>query len=296
MSRGLLAGCLLSVLLIVGCTSAQSGEPGEPQVFATTSIWADIVSNVACDADGPTAVGSLVGRGDDPHASTLTLAQRDALSQAELIVGNGLGLEPELASLLADIDAPSVILADLLNPGDVVEANPHFWMNPLLVASTVDGIADALIGVGFDRPAVEKCAEAYKDELVALDEELSNALSSIAGECQTILTNHHSLDYFTLRYGLVSAGAIIPSMSSMAEPSLSELDELAERLEDVCVSAVFVENGVSDRSASAFAERVGLPIVVINVEYLAAEGQLSSSYVGMMRENGNVMADALGTG
>ena len=64
---------------------------GRPIIVATTSIWADVVANVACD--GLARVDALIPAGGDPHAFEPSLADRGRMDDAALIVANGLELE-----------------------------------------------------------------------------------------------------------------------------------------------------------------------------------------------------------
>src|SRR5688500_11586433 len=82
-------------LALAGCGQGDEGTSDAaddaPTVVATTSIWADVARNVACD--GAAEVLSIVPPGADPHAFEPSLRDREVLDDAALIVANGLGLE-----------------------------------------------------------------------------------------------------------------------------------------------------------------------------------------------------------
>jgi zinc/manganese transport system substrate-binding protein len=70
--------------------------------MATTSIWADVVANVACN--GLADVVTLIPPGGDPHAYQPSLQDRGHMENAALIVANGLDLEEGLGDTLEAVE------------------------------------------------------------------------------------------------------------------------------------------------------------------------------------------------
>ncbi len=70
--------------------------------MATTSIWADVVANVACD--GQAEVITLIPPGGDPHAFQPSLQDRGRMESAVMIVANGLDLEEGLGDTLEAVE------------------------------------------------------------------------------------------------------------------------------------------------------------------------------------------------
>lgn len=105
-----------------GGSVAASTSDG-PAIVATTSIWADVVANVACE--GPDGAGSaveieaLMPAGADPHTFELSLADRALLDQADLVVANGVGLESNLEDPLRAAEADGVTVLHLGERVDV---------------------------------------------------------------------------------------------------------------------------------------------------------------------------------
>ncbi|MDE0116450.1 MAG: metal ABC transporter substrate-binding protein [bacterium] len=90
-------------LLISGCgNDDDSGSDGLPTIMATTSIWADVVANVACD--GQAEVITLIPPGGDPHAFQPSLQDRGRMENAVMIVANGLDLEEGLGDTLEAVE------------------------------------------------------------------------------------------------------------------------------------------------------------------------------------------------
>ena len=91
-------------LVLSGCGNDDddAGADGVPTIMATTSIWADIVANVACD--GQAEVITLIPPGGDPHAFQPSLQDRGRMESAVMIVANGLDLEEGLGDTLEAVE------------------------------------------------------------------------------------------------------------------------------------------------------------------------------------------------
>ena len=91
-------------------------EAEAPLVLGTTSIWADVTANLACD--GLAVVEAVMEPGVDPHGFSPSLADRAKMEEAALIVANGLGLEE---GLLDTLDAVAAAGTPVFHVTDHVE-------------------------------------------------------------------------------------------------------------------------------------------------------------------------------
>ena len=90
-------------LLASGCgNDDDASSDGGLTIMATTSIWADVVANVACD--GLADVVTLIPPGGDPHAFQPSLQDRGRMEDAGMIVANGLELEEGLEDTLEAVE------------------------------------------------------------------------------------------------------------------------------------------------------------------------------------------------
>ena len=91
-------------LLVSGCGNDDddAASDGLPTIMATTSIWTDVVANVACD--GQAEVITLIPPGGDPHAFQPSLQDRGRMESAVMIVANGLDLEEGLGDTLEAVE------------------------------------------------------------------------------------------------------------------------------------------------------------------------------------------------
>jgi ABC-type Zn uptake system ZnuABC Zn-binding protein ZnuA len=334
----LAAGALL--LAACGSDDASSSDPtssnptsGGPaastQVVATTSIWADITSNVACD--GLAEVRMIIPPGGDPHSFEPSLRDREAMDAADLIVANGLFLEESLEDTIDAAESsgvPVLRVGEGLDPiptaaassddadheGDDHDAadedaahddeaahddhgdeDPHVWWDPTRIAMAVPLIADALADAGVDRAALDACVATYLDELTTLDADIEALVAPLDDTQRILVTNHDSLGYFADRYDFEVLGSVIPSSSSLAATSPAELDVLAADIEATGVSAIFADTQNSSDDADALADRIGdIEVVSMLTDTLDEPGTVQGTYVGWLRQNVETIVEALG--
>ncbi|CAN5502950.1 zinc ABC transporter substrate-binding protein AztC [soil metagenome] len=320
--RGAAVALVLAVggSALVGCGSdgsdTDSGAAGDSPVVASTSIWADVTSNVLCDT---VTVPALIPIGTDAHSFEPTIQDADTLRAADLVVVNGLNLEEGLQDALKTASSDGARVLELgpdLSPLEVSEeghedgdheedghdhdgADPHVWMDPDRVATAVPLIADALRrvdGLPVDDDQIDQCASDYVAELTALSAEMDAALQVVPADSRKLVTNHESLGYFADRFDFQVVGAVIPSTSSLGESNPRELDELAATMQDQGVRAVFAETTSATALSKALAQQVGGDVQVVELftESLGGTGTPARTYVEMMRTDAGLIASALG--
>jgi zinc/manganese transport system substrate-binding protein len=133
-------------------------------------------------------------------------------------------------------------------------------------------------------------------ELADLDREIEQIVSAIPAADRKLVTNHEVFAYFADRYGFEVVGAVVPSLTTDAEPSARDVEELAELMRAEGVRALFAETTQSTRLAEALADQVGDDVQVIELyaESLGEPGSGAETYSGMMRLNARLVATALG--
>jgi zinc/manganese transport system substrate-binding protein len=114
-----------TALLAAACgessDSGQSSTPGDdttPAVVATTSIWADVTSQVGCEQVDVTA---LIPVGTDAHAYEPSVQDADLLNGAGLVVANGLGLEEGAIDAIEAAEADGVPVVEVGEELDPIE-------------------------------------------------------------------------------------------------------------------------------------------------------------------------------
>jgi zinc/manganese transport system substrate-binding protein len=279
--------------LLAGCGDS-TDDPGERSssespLVATTTIWADITSNVACGEH----VESIVPNGGDPHAFELSLRDRELLERAAVVVANGGGLEGSLVDVLATAADERVV--DITPHVELIDDNPHVWQDPLRVAAAIDTIEHAVIEAGRDEAAISACAAAYREQLASLDREITATLAPIPTERRVLVTNHDAFGYFADRYDFEIVAVVIPGGSTLLQPSSAHLAGVIEAMQEAGTSVIFA--GTTEPAAVAEAITADLGgeagVVALHTESLGDPGSEAGTLPGMLITNAERIAEAL---
>ena len=303
MNKKILFLLFLSILL-ASCSSQppQTVDSGKLNVIATTSIVADIVSQVGGDL---VDVQILLPIGTDPHSFDPTPQDIAKIADAYIVFANGAGLEAFLENLLDSAGAEEKIIEvsegiDLLvhpsadEDDDHALGDPHTWTDPNNVIIWVENIEAALIAADPENvEAYAANASAYTSELKEIDVWIREEIDQIPPENREIVTDHRLMGYYVEEYGLEMAGTIIPGYSSLSEPSAQELAQIENAIRDLGVKAIFVGNTVNPNLGQRIAEDTGVKLVYFYTGSLSSAGGEASTYLDYLRYNTNAFVNAL---
>ncbi len=319
--RAVLALLLVSLsvtalLVAAGCGKDKtSAETGSLAVFATGTVLADVAQNVAGDRF---TVESLVPRDADMHAYEPTTRDLARVSEADLFILNGGGLEQTLEPTLRSVapDTTFVVAAEGLPPrtpqpseplrdheGEDAghedehahETDPHFWLDPMRVVKYVENIRDAYSEA--DPGGAEQYranAVAYIAELEGLDAWIENEVATLPEERRVLIMNHVSHGYFADRYGFRIAGAVIPSVSTGASPTAKQLAVLTTTIREQGVPVIFVQGIENPQLAEQIAAETGITVVDdLRAGSLTEADGDAPTYIDMMKVDARKIVSAL---
>lgn len=285
--------------LAVACSSGTDRSG----IVVTTNILGDLTRAVVGDA---VPVTVLMQAGADPHSFAISARQAADIERSALVVHNGLGLEEGVARHVQAVEAagvPTLAVADRVDPiaytsdDSAGKPDPHFWTDPQRVRKAVEAIsAEVLAQVdGVDAGAVRANTDRYLAELDQLDRWMTDRFAAIPPERRQLVTDHHVFGYLAQRFGFRVIGAVIPSGTTLASPSASDLDELAGAIRAAGVGAIFADSAQPDRLSRVLAEHTGLQVQVIGLhtESLTAPGGGAATYLEMARANTEAIARGL---
>jgi zinc transport system substrate-binding protein len=158
--------------------------------------------------------------------------------------------------------------------------DPHFWLDPVRLASVGDALADRLTEADPDGAATyEQNAAALRADLEALDTEMRAGLAGCAVD--TLVTGHDAFGYLGDRYGLQVVG--ISGLSPSAEPSPAAQARIAELVRERGVTTVYTETLVDPAVAETVASEAGARTAVLDpIEGLTDESA-GRDYLEIMR-------------
>jgi zinc transport system substrate-binding protein len=325
-ARRLVALAAVPLFVLAACGDDDDGEAsasagGDPiDVVAAFYPVAEAAEQVGGDL---VEVTNLTPAGTEPHDLELTPDQVDDIEDADVVLYLGQGFQPAVAEA-AERRGDDQVTVDVLDgialePGgsEALESeehgeegeehseeeegeehseealDPHFWLDPQLMADAVDQIEAALGDADpADAEAFGTGAQRYGEELTALDQEMEAGLSSC--ERDEIVTSHAAFYYLANRYGLTQLP--IAGLSPESEPDADRLAELADRVEEDGITTVFYEDLVSPDVAETLAREAGVETARLSpLEGLTEEqAEAGDDYVSVMRQNLAALQQALG--
>jgi ABC-type Zn uptake system ZnuABC Zn-binding protein ZnuA len=264
------------------------------RVVATTGQAADMVRAVG---GSRVDVSALLAPNADPHDFEVRPHDVEDLAGADLIVRSGGDVDDWLGDAIdaAGADARVLTLGDHVRlEGD----DPHWWQDPRNAQLAVPALRDALSAADPAGAAgYRRATGAYEERLRRLDRAIAACIDKVPAAARTLVTTHDSLGYFARRYGLRVVGAVIPSRSTVAAPSVGEVTALVDTIRREHVRAVFAESAVRSDVERAIADeagaRVGRPLWA---DSLGPAGSDGATYIGSLESNTAALVDGFSDG
>jgi zinc transport system substrate-binding protein len=233
---------------------------------------------------------NLTPAGVEPHDYELTTDDVDHIEDADLVAYVGSGFQPALERALKRRDGPTVdVAAGLITK----QRDPHFWLDPGLLADSVEKVRIAMVkGDAAHAQEYKANANAFRSRLNALSAEYATGLTDCARH--EIVTAHAAFAYLAERYGLTQRA--ISGVSPDAEPSPQHLAELSSLIRRDGVTTVFYEELVPRDFAETLAHDAGVKTAVLNPLEALTKKQVAAGddYLSVMGDNLAALRAALG--
>ncbi|MFM8896607.1 MAG: metal ABC transporter solute-binding protein, Zn/Mn family, partial [Actinomycetales bacterium] len=173
--------------------------------------------------------------------------------------------------------------------------DPHIWFDMSRMARLAALMVQQFQQAAGGTPEFGRCGEQVAAQITEAETEVRATLESVPANRRILVTDHEALGYLAEAYGFEIAGAVIPSSSTLAEPSSADLATLAEVIRAEGVPAIFANVSQPTQLAEAVAGEAGtqVQIVPLYVESLGEPGSPAADYIGLMRENARLIASAL---
>jgi zinc/manganese transport system substrate-binding protein/manganese/iron transport system substrate-binding protein len=276
---------LAIAVALAACRAPGSTPPASVgiKVVTTTTVFADIVRNIGGDR---VAVSSIIPAGVGPEDFEPKPDDAKLLSDAKLIVSNGVGLDDFLDDLLASGSGGStarlVLGEGIPTVTEDGEANPHFWLDPSLVKEYyVPKVAAKLAEIDpAGKATFDANAAAFGGALDTLDTELKAKVEQIPVANRKLVTFHDAFPYFARHFGFELVGVILQNPGQ--EPTAAELAALVDQVKAAGVKAVFSEAQFSPKLAETLAREAGITEVVTTLYTDSLGPPPADNYLGLM--------------
>lgn len=295
-----LAASLIVLTSTSGLLPARA-EADRLSVVASFSVIGDFARIVGGEG---IELRTLVGPDGDAHVYEPKPADAIALARADVVLVNGLSFEGFLQRLV-EASGTSAQIAVLTEGADILhdpngghyhyvngEAifhaapnDPHVWQSVANARVYVDNIARAFCAADAERCAsYETNANAYRDQLTALDAEIRQAVAAIPADRRVAVVAHNAFRYFERDYGV---SFLAPQgVSTESEASAADVASLIREIQEKRASAVFAENIADARLVEQIASEAGLSLGgTLYSDALSQPDGPASTYFEMMRHN-----------
>ena len=173
--------------------------------------------------------------------------------------------------------------------GPQESADPHVWLDPVLMKTIVDKIQEALSkadpgGETYYRENAGK----YKKDLDALHSEIVNRVKDF--KAKEYVTFHSAWSYFSKRYGLRVAGVIEESPGR--EPSPKHIVKIVSEIKRIKSKVVFAEPQFNPKIAEVIAKEAGAKVLFLD-PIGGANVKGRDTYIGLMRYNLSIMEEGM---
>ena len=293
---------------IVSCGSPQKVERNSDQSkLNVVTTFLPITLFTAAVAGECANVQALIPPNLGPHDFQAKPSDIAVLSNAEILVKNGLGMEYFLDKLIESAENDSLKLIDTSRGVSVItsdgsdqdqdsdrgEVNPHIWLDPLRAIQQVENIRDGLVKADPDcTDGYTQRAAAYSEKLKGLNSAFADQLKPFRG--QTFIAFHDFAPYFAERYDLKAEFVVdVPEMN----PTPADLQRVSNLVEESQLKALLSEPQEGDRSFNALAEDLGVNVVTFDPLETGSEeaSKQPDTYFKVMGRNVTALIKSFGS-
>jgi zinc transport system substrate-binding protein len=288
---------LVLVLPLTGCAALATDDDGRVHVTAGFYPLAWVAQRVGgSDVD----VVGLTDPGVEPHDIEPTFARTVALARADLVIVEH-GLQPAIDDAVAQnaegrvLDVTDVVH---LHPGDHGaeegsepghgDLDPHFWLDPALLADVGDAVAADLADLDPQHATTyAENAASLRTDLQDLDDSYATGLDA----CQrhVIVSSHDAFGYWA-KYGIEVAP--VAGLTPDAEPTPAGIARLQQLIREEGITTVFSERLASPELTDSLARDLGLRTAVLDPVEGLTSNDSTEDYLSLMRENLTALQEA----
>ncbi len=284
----LLVSAILGSALAIPMASRAAARD-KLKVVATITILGDMVEQVG---GGQVALTTLVGPDGDAHAFEPTPADAKALSAADLVVVNGLGLEGWMDRLIqaSGYHGPILVASQGVKPRQMDEdgktvTDPHAWQDLENGHRYVVNIEAALAKADPAHAAdYQDAAKTYLAAIDAMDAHVRSEFADVPSERRKVVSSHDAFGYFGAAYGVEFVAP--QGISEDADPSAADMRRLIDQIRREHIKVLFFENALSPRLVEQIGRETGAVVGgTLYADALSPPDGPAPTYLDMFRHN-----------
>ena len=256
----------LVLAAIAGCALSAPAFADPVKVVAAENFYGDMASQIGGANVEVTSI--LSNPDDDPHLFEASPATARALSDAKVVIVNGVDYDPWMEKLLGANKAPGrreILVSALVGrkPGD----NPHLWYDPAYMKAAAKTLVADLIAVDPSHKAdYEQSGAKFLESLKPLDDKISTMRKSYAG--QPVTASEPVFGYQAKLIGLVVRNEKYAlAIMNNAEPTPSEVAGFENDLKGKKVKAMLYNAQASEPAVAKLVQLAkdnSIPVVGVS--------------------------------
>ena len=239
---------LMTVLLLTSCKGAVY-KTETPFVYSSFYAMDSFVKTIG----GEDIVHhSVVPLGSEPHDFEPSAKDMAKLSDADLFVHSGLGIDDWVKDVVSELpDTVSVVCASEHIEGG--GNDPHVWLSPTNAKEQLKSICDALSVVDEDNfPQYRQRLAEYTEQIDALCEEYKNA----GLEGKKLFVTHGAYGYLCAEFGMEQIA--LEGISGESDPSPAQMARMVEQIKAEGAKCIFYDPLEKSKLADAVASEAGI--------------------------------------
>ena len=256
--RRLFAILTISLSIFFSC-QPHGKDPGKKKILVTTGFIGDAANNIL---KGIASVEVLMGPGVDPHLYKASQGDMQKLSEADVIIFNGLHLEGKMTDIFEKLEKrkPVIAVSEGISSNKLLKNDlkgsgydPHIWLDAGLWSSSISYLGNELKDLfPEDSAEIIKNTKDYVQSLQELDAYAKSTLAEIPASGRILITSHDAFRYFGRAYDINVRG--LQGISTISEYGLRDVNEMVNYITTNKIKAVFIESSVSEKSIQAVME------------------------------------------
>ncbi|WP_416176607.1 metal ABC transporter substrate-binding protein [Clostridium sp.] len=299
---------LFSVIIIFSCimfmfsgcnnkkTATDNKSKSKLDVVVSFNVMREFASAIGKDKINIT---TIIPNGTEPHDFEPTVKDLKILSNADIFIYNGLGMESWKDKVLDSVDNKNLIVVNTsdgtnaiknTDSGEIKEHgqyDPHVWLGLKEAKVQIKNIKDALIKADpSNKTFYEKNYTDFSKQIDDLYNEYSEKFNSVKNK--NFVTGHAAFAYLCRDYGLKQNS--VEDVFAEGEPSPKKLESLVEYCKENKIKTIFVESMISPKVSNTLAKEVGAKVQKI---YTMESKEDDKNYIESMRYNLQAIYDSL---
>lgn len=284
--------CIVTVWSFSACGSGsdQADQAGERKikVSATFDAMKEFTAAVGKDK---VEISTIIPDGTEPHDFEPKAQDIAALSEADVFVYSGLGMESWVRETVNAADNEDLVIVEASKGADAIQNtepeeikehgqyDPHIWLSLKGAVLEVKNIKDGLVLADpANKDYYEKNCDDFVAQLESLYSEYNGKFQSAAKK--SFVAGHAAFGYLCRDFGLEQNS--VEDTFSAGEPSAQQLIELVEYCKENQVTTIFAEEMASPDVSETLAREVGAKVETV---YTVESYEDNMTYLERMSDN-----------